>query len=56
MGEEVSGPSNETEVESLLRRLVEAVEGLHALMEQVVNTRTGSIEVTTSIENGTDEV
>jgi hypothetical protein len=35
LGEEVSGPSNETEVESLLRRLVESNEKIAKALTQI---------------------
>lgn len=36
MGEEVSGPSNETEAEALQRRQVEALERIAEVLESVV--------------------
>lgn len=35
-GEEVSGPSNETEAEALQRRQVEALERIASLLESVI--------------------
>jgi hypothetical protein len=49
VGEEVSGPSNETEAEQMMRRLTEAVERLADLMALVVDADMGSIGITPSM-------